>query len=322
MRDPVAELNRHLEGFCLSIFRFELTARAPFTAPFTAIPLRGAFGYALRNACCRHEVNACAGCAEAVECGYARLFESAPPADSPIAGRFAAAPRPYLLQPDETTAGKRIAAGQTFCLNLTLIGSAIDHLPAVTAAFAGLGCTEGIGKERARFDLARIVQYLPGEEHTVFGGGRFLPPGDPFRYDRIPEVRGIRRATVRFITPLDLRIRGTALRGAPTFVQLLEALLQRTLLLNHLYCGADWLEPDQGVIGRSSPVSILRASMGAAGLRRTSTRNEHSDRKEGVTGSVTYGGDISPYIPLLRLGELTGIGRSTTFGLGRYLLEL
>ena len=139
MRDPVTELNRHLKGFCLSIFRFELTARAPFTAPFTAIPLRGAFGYALRNACCRHEVNACAECAEAGGCGYARLFEPTPPAGSPIAGRFADAPRPYLLQPDVTSAGKHIAAGQTFCLNITLVGSAIDHLPAVTAGIAGLG---------------------------------------------------------------------------------------------------------------------------------------------------------------------------------------
>ena len=38
----------------------------------------------------------------------------------------------------------------------------------------------------------------------------------------------------------------------------------------------------------------------------------------GFVGKVEYKGDLSEFIPLLRLGEVIHVGKGIVFGLGRY----
>ena len=38
----------------------------------------------------------------------------------------------------------------------------------------------------------------------------------------------------------------------------------------------------------------------------------------GVTGTVSYEGDISDFMLLLKLGEYVHVGKGTSFGLGKY----
>jgi CRISPR/Cas system endoribonuclease Cas6 (RAMP superfamily) len=38
----------------------------------------------------------------------------------------------------------------------------------------------------------------------------------------------------------------------------------------------------------------------------------------GIIGEVVYEGDLTNFVPLLKIGELTHIGKNTTFGLGKY----
>lgn len=314
-------MNNGLDSFSLSIFRFDLKALQPLTAPFSAIPLRGAFGYALLAACCPYDENRCGRCERSPECAYARLFDAAPPPDSPVCGKFSTAPRPYIIAPAEG-AGSRIPAGGGFSFTVTLIGEAVAHLPAVAEAFAGLGRTEGLGPGRARFDLERVVQYVPGGEVVVLEQGVSHLPAEPFSFGMIPPSHGVRQASVRFETPLDIQIMGRPLIGAPPFALLIESLLKRALLLNHFHCGAGYLEPDPGIIAAAANVGAVRVEMKHSEHRRHSTRQDRSYSKGGWLGSVTYAGNLSPFMPLLRLGELIGVGRSTTFGLGRYIVEV
>jgi len=313
-------MNGSLDSFGLSIFRFDLKALQPLTAPFTAIPLRGAFGYALLAACCQNDDNRCGVCDRAPECAYACLFDATPPQSSPVSRKYAAAPRPYIIAPSEG-AGSPIPAGGSFSFTVTLIGETVVHLPVVAAAFAGLGRTEGIGPGKARFDLERVVQYVPGGEVVVLERGISHLPAPPFTFGMIPSSHGVGQATVRFETPLDIHVKGSPLIGAPAFSLLIENLLKRALLLNHFHCGAGYLEPDSGVLAAAANVGTARAEMNRSGYRRHSTRQDRSYSKGGWLGSVTYAGSLSPFMPLLRLGELIGVGRSTTFGLGRYIVE-
>jgi len=41
-------------------------------------------------------------------------------------------------------------------------------------------------------------------------------------------------------------------------------------------------------------------------------------RMGGFVGEVVYEGDIRPYLPLLRAGEVFHAGKGTSFGLGKY----
>ena len=38
----------------------------------------------------------------------------------------------------------------------------------------------------------------------------------------------------------------------------------------------------------------------------------------GLRGEITFEGDLSPFMPLLRLGEKVHVGQGTGFGLGGY----
>jgi CRISPR/Cas system endoribonuclease Cas6 (RAMP superfamily) len=38
----------------------------------------------------------------------------------------------------------------------------------------------------------------------------------------------------------------------------------------------------------------------------------------GFTGQITFEGEIRPFIPLVKAGEVLHVGKGTSFGLGRY----
>jgi hypothetical protein len=44
-------------------------------------------------------------------------------------------------------------------------------------------------------------------------------------------------------------------------------------------------------------------------------------RLGGIVGEITYTGNLEPFIPLLRAGEILHAGKNTSFGLGRYTIK-
>ncbi len=38
----------------------------------------------------------------------------------------------------------------------------------------------------------------------------------------------------------------------------------------------------------------------------------------GFVGRITFEGDLTPFLPYIRIGEAVHVGKATSFGLGRY----
>jgi CRISPR-associated endoribonuclease Cas6 len=43
---------------------------------------------------------------------------------------------------------------------------------------------------------------------------------------------------------------------------------------------------------------------------------------EGVIGRFRYSGDLDSFIPYLKLGEKIHVGKNTSFGFGKYKIEI
>jgi CRISPR/Cas system endoribonuclease Cas6 (RAMP superfamily) len=41
----------------------------------------------------------------------------------------------------------------------------------------------------------------------------------------------------------------------------------------------------------------------------------------GMIGRVTYAGDLTEFVPLLKFAEKVHLGKATTFGLGKFKME-
>jgi len=55
---------------------------------------------------------------------------------------------------------------------------------------------------------------------------------------------------------------------------------------------------------------------------RYSSRQETRMRLGGLVGEVEFEGELAEFLPYLFLGELIHLGKGTSFGLGRYGVEV
>ncbi len=74
----------------------------------------------------------------------------------------------------------------------------------------------------------------------------------------------------------------------------------------------------RGLIEKAGAVKLIKSDIQWFDWKRYSTRQEEWMSLGGVTGTVSYEGDISDFMLLLKLGEYVHVGKGTSFGLGKY----
>ena len=73
-------------------------------------------------------------------------------------------------------------------------------------------------------------------------------------------------------------------------------------------------------IERASTVSVVSHHLRWFDWERFSSRQNSEMKLGGLLGDVSFEGDVRPFGPLLRAGEIVHVGKGTSFGLGQYLL--
>jgi hypothetical protein len=182
---------------------------------------------------------------------------------------------------------------------------------------------DAAGGERVWFELASV-------DHKY--GGKEIRAGDliedytkrcPWNGDEIPRLR------IEFVTPVEIRQAGKIM-GRPedlTFDVFLKALHKRIGGLAKAYCGFE---------GRSIP-SLEDLGVGnglirtdSDGIRFASLKPRAKDCPGegkgpeyigGFKGTLSFKGNLTPYLYLILLGEALHIGKKTTQGLGHYRIR-
>jgi hypothetical protein len=291
---------------------FETKASLP---PFKGSTFRGVFGSALKRICCALRSNQCGACLLAETCVYARVFESEQAAPD---GERTGSTHPFVIEPPSDTR-TAFNAKDLFHCRLLLFGWANDFLPYFVYAFhqmGGMGIGRRIDEKRGAFRLLS-VESGGFKVYDVSDEKLQAPPRDELCLDRFTRpVRDVETVTVTLETPLRVKHRNRLQAELPFHV-LMRAALRRIATLNTLYGSG---EPDldyRGLVERAQQVATSRSSLRWFDWRRYSNRQEAGMLMGGMTGEVTYSGDLTDFMPFLRYAQKVHVGKATTFGLGK-----
>jgi len=271
-------------------FHFHAEESLVFPPGKAANVLRGAFGMMLRET------------ANAPD--YARIFEPkaesrAPAGPSGLADR----PRPFVFRAAHLD-GQTIPAGSGFHFDMHLFDTRHPASEALQQAYAQLA-KAGLGPGRGRATLVSV-----GKEHVA------IPLDGP--------AEPAARIRVEFLTPTELKS-GPQLVARPEFPILFARLRDRISTLRALY-GPGPLDIDFRAMGeRAARVTLARCDLTWHATQRRSSRTGQTHPIGGFTGraeyQAEYDGGLGEFLPYLRAGQWTGVGRQTVWGKGEICFQ-
>ncbi|MFH0825858.1 MAG: CRISPR system precrRNA processing endoribonuclease RAMP protein Cas6 [Pseudomonadota bacterium] len=277
--------------------------------------LRGVFGIALKRVVCTLKRMECGECLLRERCLYSTVFE----APSFETGRNGPSPpHPFVIEPPLSTQTE-FTAGNALDCTLQLFGGANRSLPYFVYAFEQMGRI-GLGRriegKRPEFLLTAVT--CAGQ--TIYDHReRVLASAEPvdLKLGAVERAPGnIGRITVVLETPLRLKFRNDYQAELPFHV-LLRGILRRISSLNDHFADGQPQLDYRGLTARAERVRIASSTIRWSEFRRYSNRQKQAMHMGGMVGEVSYEGDLSEFIPLIRYCEEVHVGKATTFGLGK-----
>jgi len=305
-------------------FRFGITPLEPLILPsYKGSTLRGGFGYAFKRVVCAiRDKEECPDCILKEKCVYSYVFETPPPSDTKMMRKYKAAPHPFVIEPPpEKRRGYK--PGDEINFGLTLIGRAIDYLPYFIYTFDELGKV-GIGKGKAKYELKDVFcdekKIYDSESKTLKS---FKPSYLPLNMKNVivrnPDLNLDDEAiSLSFLTPTRILFDGHLTLDLEFHI-LIRNLLRRLSLLSYFHCNGDPSTWDfKGLIEKAKDVKLKKRDLRWYDWQRYSGRQDTRIKMGGFVGEITFEGDIKPFMPLIKAGEVLHVGKGTGFGLGKY----
>lgn len=235
-------------------------------------------------------------------------------------------PHPFVIDaPLETT--REYRPGEDLSFNLILIGKGGNYFPYFILAFEGLGRI-GIGQGKGKFKLVSVKSLgdagVPGE--LIYDGEtRSSRAGNSVTDSThiLEKVRGLNPSaiTLRFLTPGRIKY-GGSLTNDIDFGIFLKNLLRRLSWLSELYCGKKWDLDYAALLSQAGDsVKTTSSHLRWHDWERYSSRQNTRLKMGGFIGKITFEGELTPFLPFIKMGEYLHIGQGTAFGLGKYVME-
>lgn len=291
---------------------------------------RGVFGISLRNIVCALRQQECGDCLLRRRCLYPFIFETAAfpdhqlfPAGSAGRRRVAAPPHPYVIEPPESDK-TRYAEGDSFNFNLILLGKANEYVPYFIYALEQMGRI-GVGKRvngvRGRFVLRDVQSegtpiYNFGEKVLLDGNFTRDLKADLLKGMKEHENLSVKNVSLSISTPLRIKFM-SQLHAELPFHVLVRAMLRRVSILCNYYGNGEPPLDYRGLVERAQAVTISSSTLRWIDWERYSNRQEQAMLMGGLIGDISYQGELSEYLPLMKFCEKVHLGKQSAFGLGK-----
>lgn len=338
----------------LTQLRFYFRAQQPIHLPwYKGATFRGAFGKTFKNLVCFREDKNCIDCLLANSCPYYYIFETPNQGELPDFNSQKV-PQPFILSPP-LTRQRYFQSGESFTLDLVIMGKAMNYLPYFIYVFDEMGRKRGVGKGRrqgfGKYSLEKVTELNREKEELIYKDKTILTTKRNSvvpQSDAVPENSEGSLLVINFLTPTRMT-HGGLIEKTPgkqlTFPMVVEDLIWRIYLLYFFH-------HDNTIIrlGRDQLIEKLHQSLGSDRNRKTGDSSDtslwqdacrivnknlswkdwfhYSNRSKsrvpsgGFVGSVVFRGNWAPYYPFLKLGEKIHLGRSTTFGMGKFTVSM
>lgn len=344
-----------LKRFRVARFRLTVCAKEHISLPvYKGSAFRGGFGYAFKRIVCVIKERECLACLLRQKCIYSYIFETPPPEDTEMLRLYPKVPHPFVIE-HPTTEKQTFEPDEEFAFHLILIGHAIDYLPYFIYTFTELG-KQGIGQGRGKYELIHVegiglenesVQIYNNKDQTLTNHypiiqahqidinlleahNKVIPQSNPnyqegtkggvkktSQHNISQKDNYANKIAISILTPLRLRFDGH-ITDKIEFHILIRNLLRRISSLSYFHCN-ERLDIDfKGFIEKAGAVKLIKSDIHWFDWKRYSTRQKGWMSLGGVTGVVSYEGDLTEFMPLLKLGEYVHVGKGTSFGLGKY----
>lgn len=286
------------------ILNFTVEAETQINLPdFKGSAFRGGFGNVFRKITCVLKRFDCVECPLKKRCIYAYVFETVGDNEAEIFNmhKYEKIPHPFIFEPPNEKKNTFLPE-EKIQFNVILIGKAISYAPYFIFTIKELGQT-GIGKGKGKFNLLSV---LPTEEKVV---------------SLTNNIESASFLTLKILTPIRIKY-NRSLIDTLEFHIIIRSIIRRLTLLYYFHCKKELLQVDaKSLIEKSENVRIVSNNTHWYDWERYSTRQGTRMKLGGVIGEITYKGDITPFMPYLRAGEILHIGKGTSFGLGKYQIS-
>lgn len=295
-----------------------------FLPPYKGSTFRGLFGKALRGVVCALRRETCADCLLKERCIYAVIFEVQPPSTEGSNLRVATRPHPFVIEPplDGKT---HFAKGSDFSFSLLLFGESNRNIPYFIYAIEQMG-TFGLGRKVEGTRGTFILEEVSISNRVIYSNRqRTLKMDESLERLSLPDLeekpQGVIQIAVSLLTPLRLKFRNRLHAELPFHI-LVRAMIRRISSLFNAYGNGEPPLDYKGLVRRAEGVAVVASSLSWFDWERYSARQEREMLMGGMTGSVSYEGQLWEYLPLLDLCSKVHIGKQTAFGLGKFQFEV
>ncbi|MDQ7032504.1 MAG: CRISPR system precrRNA processing endoribonuclease RAMP protein Cas6 [Desulfonauticus sp.] len=311
--------------------KFHLVAKEDFILPtYKGSTFRGGFGYVFKKSVCATKFTRdCKECLLRSSCVYAYIFESVRPKDAEIMRKYEHVPHPFVLFPP-LTRNRQIKEGDKLVVEIVLIGKAIDYLAYFVLVMEKLG-QNGLGIEKGKCELTQVIISLfnfSNEKIIYSAEDKELTLNiQPFTVSDLLQdfVLEHNEISLRFLTPLNLIRNGEKVMADLTFKDIIRSLLRRIRLLAYFHCGLSPQELELDFtyfMQEAEKVREINKKLRWFSVNRYSTRQKQRMPVSGIVGKISFQGNLKPFWEFLLLGQYLNIGKNTSFGCGRYRVEL
>lgn len=311
-------MNKRLKNLKAERVRFSLspteTTQLP---PYLGSTLRGGLSWGMRKVVCTMPDTDCRGCVLAERCAYSLFFETPLPRASKKLRTVDRIPHPVVFEPPAERESPW-SPGECLRFDGLVLGRALEEFPFLIAAAQKM-CEAGLGKNRARFTLNKVITesdrltFKPGDSKARPQALHGVAIGD-----LLPNSEPKKEIGLKLETPLRL-VSEKRLVSPASFRHFARALLSRISAVALFHGGVDLDLDFRGLLERADLVKCTDDNLRIKNIKRWSNRQKRHLDLTGYVGTVAFSGEaIKELWPYIEIGELLHVGKATIFGLGSY----